>query len=90
MQGISAEVVDGLTAIGQSIDSIRGVASAVEQQSAVTAETSTGMHGAAQGVAGLGRNLEALASRWRSEKDGEIFQVMDASTEDEGIPVVDL
>jgi methyl-accepting chemotaxis protein len=66
MQGISSEVVEALSAIGQSITSIRGfvtgVASAVEEQSAVTQEISSSMQEAARGVADVNRNLQALAS----------------------------
>lgn len=66
MQAISGDVVTSLTAIGQSIEAVRGfvtgVASAVEEQSAVTREISMSMQTAAHGVADIDRNLQALAS----------------------------
>ncbi|GJD72861.1 methyl-accepting chemotaxis protein [Methylobacterium goesingense] len=66
MQSISGDVVGALTAIGQSIDAVRGfvtgVASAVEEQSAVTCEISMSMQTAAHGVAAIDRNLQTLAS----------------------------
>ena len=66
MQGISGKVVDALGAIGQSITAIRGivngVASAVEEQSAVTQEISASMQTAALSVADVNRNMQALAS----------------------------
>jgi methyl-accepting chemotaxis protein len=66
MQAISGDVVGALTAIGQSIDAVRGfvtgVASAVEEQSAVTREISMSMQTAANGVAAIDQNLQSLAS----------------------------
>ena len=66
MQSISGDVVGALTAIGQSIDAVRGfvtgLASAVEEQSAVTREISMSMQTAAHGVAAIDRNLQTLAS----------------------------
>ncbi|RYY11830.1 MAG: PAS domain S-box protein [Alphaproteobacteria bacterium] len=66
MQTVSGDVVTSLTAIGQAIDVVRGfvtgVASAVEEQSAVTQEISMSMQTAAHGVAQIDRNLQALAS----------------------------
>jgi methyl-accepting chemotaxis protein len=66
MQEVSGDVVEALGAIGLSITSIRsivtGVASAVEEQSAVTQEISSSMHTAARSVADVNRNLQALAS----------------------------
>jgi methyl-accepting chemotaxis protein len=66
MQTVSGDVVASLTAIGQAIDVVRGfvtgVASAVEEQSAVTQEISMSMQTAAHGVAQIDRNLQALAS----------------------------
>ena len=66
MQSISGDVVEALAAIGQSLDAVRGfvtgVASAVEEQSAVTSEISASMQTAAQGVAEIDTNLRSLAS----------------------------
>ncbi|NEU14988.1 PAS domain S-box protein [Methylobacterium sp. BTF04] len=66
MQGISGNVVGALGVIGRSIGSIRGivtsVASAVEEQSAVTQEISSSMQIASNSVADVNRNLQALAS----------------------------
>jgi methyl-accepting chemotaxis protein len=65
MQSISGDVVGSLTAIGQSINAVReivtGVASAVEEQSAVTREISMSMQTAAHGVADIDRNLQSLS-----------------------------
>jgi methyl-accepting chemotaxis protein len=66
MQAVSGDVVATLTAIGQSIDAVRGfvtgVSSAVEEQSAVTNKISMSMQTAAHGVADIDRSLQSLAS----------------------------
>ncbi|WP_292514127.1 hypothetical protein [Methylobacterium sp.] len=65
-QNVSGNVVAALGAIADSIAPIRGVvtgvASAVEEQSAVTQEISASMQLATQSVADVNRNREALAS----------------------------
>jgi methyl-accepting chemotaxis protein len=64
MQGISGDVATSLSAIAGSITSVRdfvtGIASAVEEQSAVTQEISTSMQSAARGVSSINHSLLAL------------------------------
>jgi len=64
MQGISGDVAASLSAIAGSITSVRdfvsGIASAVEEQSAVTQEISTNMQTAARGVSDINQSLQAL------------------------------
>ncbi|MFY9292603.1 MAG: methyl-accepting chemotaxis protein, partial [Methylorubrum rhodinum] len=64
MQGISEEVAGALLSVVQAIGSVRevvtGVASAVEEQSAVTQEISSSMQTAAQGVGEINISLQAL------------------------------
>ncbi|OAH36494.1 histidine kinase [Methylorubrum populi] len=64
MQGISEEVVGALLSVVQAIGSVRemvtGVASAVEEQSAVTQEISSSMQTAAQGVGEINISLQTL------------------------------
>jgi len=64
MQGISGDVAASLSAIAGSITSVRdfvsGIASAVEEQSAVTQEISTNMQTAARGVSNINQSLQAL------------------------------
>ncbi|MDV2986182.1 UNVERIFIED_CONTAM: PAS domain-containing methyl-accepting chemotaxis protein [Methylobacteriaceae bacterium AG10] len=64
MQGITEEVVGALLSIVRAIGSVRdtvtGVASAVEEQSAVTEEISSSMQTAAQGVGEINTSLQAL------------------------------
>jgi methyl-accepting chemotaxis protein len=65
MQGISGDVAASLSAIAGSITSVRdfvgGIASAVEEQSAVTQEISANMQTAARGVSNINLSLQALA-----------------------------
>ncbi|MBX9933048.1 MAG: PAS domain-containing methyl-accepting chemotaxis protein [Methylobacterium sp.] len=64
MQGVSGDVAASLGAIAGSITSVRdfvtGIASAVEEQSAVTQEISTSMQTAARGMVGINHCLLAL------------------------------
>ena len=64
MQGISGDVAASLSAIAGSITSVRdfvtGIASAVEEQSAVTQEISTSMQTAARGMLDINQSLLAL------------------------------
>ena len=64
MQAISGDVGASLSAIAGSITSVRdfvaGIASAVEEQSAVTQEISANMQTAARGVSDINRSLQAL------------------------------
>ncbi|MBY0362600.1 MAG: PAS domain S-box protein [Phreatobacter sp.] len=66
MQEISGDVVGSLTAMTRSITSVRdlvtGVASAVEEQSAVTQDISTNMQTAALGVSEINHSLKSLSA----------------------------
>lgn len=66
MQGIAEEVVSALLSIVQALGSVRetvtGVASAVEEQSAVTQEISSSMQTASQGVGEINNSLQALTA----------------------------
>lgn len=65
MQGVSAAVVGSLEAINQALDAIQDsvstVAGAVERQSATTGEITGNLRTAAEGVAGMARDLTAAA-----------------------------
>jgi PAS domain S-box-containing protein len=66
MQGISGNVASSLSAITRSLASVRGnvtgIASAVEEQSAVTREISSSMQTASQSVAAINQGLQALTA----------------------------
>ena len=66
MQGITGDVAGSLSAMARSVTAVRdfvtGVASAVEEQSAVTQEISTNMQTAAQGVSQINHSLVSLTA----------------------------
>jgi methyl-accepting chemotaxis protein len=65
MQRVSGDVVGMLAAISSTVATVQsyvtGVASAIEQQSAVTQEISSSMQTAASGVSSISRSLEKVA-----------------------------
>jgi methyl-accepting chemotaxis protein len=66
VQSVSSGVVGALVKIQGSVETMRdhviSVATAVEQQSAVTQEMSSNMQGAAHSVSGISNNIGAIAS----------------------------
>ena len=65
LQSVSGEVVGALHSIGESIDQVRdyvgGTAGAVEKQSTVTQDMSTGMQSTAQTMAAINDNMREIA-----------------------------
>jgi methyl-accepting chemotaxis protein len=66
IQSISAEVVGALESIRSSVDVMRenvvATASSLEEQSAVTRDMSSNMHGAAKAVEAISENVAAISS----------------------------
>ncbi|MFN8831069.1 MAG: PAS domain S-box protein [Labrys sp. (in: a-proteobacteria)] len=66
IQAISSEVVGALDSIRNAVDTVRGfvsaTATAVEEQSAVTRSMSSSMHGAAEAVGSISRNVSDIGA----------------------------
>ena len=84
IQGISSEVVGVLTNIRSSIDNINqysgGIASAVEEQSAVTSEITMNMQAASTGTQRISENINDITED-TSTIDASFKQVLTASQE---------